>query len=105
MKSRFLSTVSHELRTPLNLIVGLSGILLQEDPEKTAPLPEPARRDVERIHANAQHLGWLISDVLDLARSDAGQLRLTNEFVDLSQALQTIDIIGISMSWCILAIC
>ena len=90
IKSRFLSTVSHELRTPLNLIVGLSGILLQEDPEKTALLPEPTRRDVERIHANAQHLGWLISDVLDLARSDAGQLRLTNEFVDLGQALQTI---------------
>ncbi len=90
MKSRFLSTVSHELRTPLNLIVGLSGILLQEDPEKTALLPAPTRMDVERIHANAQHLGWLISDVLDLARSDAGQLRLTNEFVDLGQALQTI---------------
>ena len=90
MKSRFLSTVSHELRTPLNLIVGLSGILLQKGAEQTALLPAPTRRDVERIHANAQHLGWLISDVLDLARSDAGQLRLTNEFVDLGQALQTI---------------
>ena len=90
MKSRFLSTVSHELRTPLNLIVGLSGILLQEDPEKTTLLPEPTRRDVERIHANAQHLGWLISDVLDLAKSDAGQLRLTHELVDLGQALRTI---------------
>ena len=28
--------------------------------------------------------------MLDLARSDAGQLRLTHEFVDLGQALQTI---------------
>ena len=33
MKSRFLSTISHELRTPLNLIVGLSGVLLQEHEE------------------------------------------------------------------------
>ena len=49
MKSRFLSTVSHELRTPLNLIVGLSGILLQESDENSAPLPEPIRKDVERI--------------------------------------------------------
>ncbi len=90
MKSRFLSTVSHELRTPLNLIMGLSDILLRESEEPVARLPEPTRRDVERIHASAEQLGWLISDVLDLARSDAGQLRLTNDFVDLGQVFQTI---------------
>ncbi len=87
LKSRFLSTVSHELRTPLNLIVGLSGILLQEGDAGGANLPEATKQDVERIYANAQHLGALIGDVLDLASSEAGQLRLTNEFVDLGQAL------------------
>jgi signal transduction histidine kinase/AraC-like DNA-binding protein len=90
LKSHFLSTVSHELRTPLNLIVGLSGILLQESDESEIPLPEPCRRDVEQIHANAQHLGGLIGDVLDLASSDAGQLRLSNEFVDLGAALRLV---------------
>jgi signal transduction histidine kinase/AraC-like DNA-binding protein/ActR/RegA family two-component response regulator len=90
LKSRFLSTVSHELRTPLNLIVGLSGILLQESDESDRPLPEAVRRDMEQIQANAQHLGGLIGDVLDLARSDAGQLRLANEFVDLSDALRLV---------------
>lgn len=90
MKSHFLSTVSHELRTPLNLIVGLSGILLQERDDDDASLPEATRRDVDRIHANAQHLAGLIGDVLDLASSEAGQLRLTNEFVDLSQALRMV---------------
>jgi len=90
MKSRFLSTVSHELRTPLNLIVGLSGILLQGDEEHLKPLPPATRADVKRIHSNAQHLGGLIGDVLDLASSDAGQLRLTYEFVDLGQALRMV---------------
>jgi signal transduction histidine kinase/AraC-like DNA-binding protein/ActR/RegA family two-component response regulator len=90
LKSRFLSTVSHELRTPLNLIVGLSGILLQGSDGGDTPLPEPHRRDVENIYANAQHLGGLIGDVLDLASSDAGQLRLANEFVDLSEALRLV---------------
>ncbi len=90
MKSRFLSTVSHELRTPLNLIVGLSGILLQEAVDEQPGLPESTRQDVARIHASAQHLGGLIGDVLDLASSEAGQLRLTFEFVDLGQALRMV---------------
>ncbi|MGE5375406.1 MAG: substrate-binding domain-containing protein, partial [Bacteroidota bacterium] len=90
MKSRFLSTISHELRTPLNLIVGLSGILLQENEDGKSVLPESAHRDVERIHAYAQHLGGLIGDVLDLATSDAGELRLNKEFIDLGDALRMI---------------
>lgn len=87
LQSRFLSTVSHELRTPLNLIVGLSEMLLREG-EGSTPLPNAQRRDMERIHASAQQLGWLIRDVLDLASSDAGQLRLTNEYLDLGEILQ-----------------
>lgn len=90
MKSRFLSTISHELRTPLNLIVGLSGILLQESEEGTSSLPETAQKDIERIHAYGQHLGGLIGDVIDLASNDAGQLRLNNEHIDLSKTLQMV---------------
>jgi len=90
MKSRFLSTVSHELRTPLNLIVGLGEILLRDDERSDTPLPPAARKDIERLNANAQHLGRLISDVLDLASSDAGQLRLTNQLVDLGEVLRPV---------------
>jgi signal transduction histidine kinase/DNA-binding response OmpR family regulator len=90
MKSRFLSTVSHELRTPLNLIVGLGEILLRESARGETPLPPAAQKDIERLNANAQHLGRLIGDVLDLASSDAGQLRLTTQFVDLGQALRNV---------------
>jgi signal transduction histidine kinase/AraC-like DNA-binding protein/ABC-type sugar transport system substrate-binding protein len=94
LKSRFLSTVSHELRTPLNLIVGLSDLLLKESDESGTPLPDRYRVDVERIHTSGQHLGWLIGDVLDLASSEAGQLRLTNEVIDLGETLRTVIVIG-----------
>lgn len=90
MKSRFLSTISHELRTPLNLIVGLSGMLIKEDEGGEVPLSDPTRRDIERIHAYSQHLGGLIGDVIDLATSDAGQLRLNYDYVDLGQALRMV---------------
>jgi len=90
MKSRFLSTISHELRTPLNLIVGLSGIVLQENEDGNFTLPASAQRDVERIYAYSQHLGGLIGDVLDLATSDAGQLRLNKGLLDLGDALRMV---------------
>ncbi len=90
LKTRFLSTVSHELRTPLNLIVGLSELMLREEAEGK----HPAREDLERIHGNAQHLGFLIRDVLDLASSDAGQLRLSLERLDLLDVFQTVTATG-----------
>jgi signal transduction histidine kinase/AraC-like DNA-binding protein len=91
MKSRFLSTVSHELRTPLNLIMGLSEILLRDE---SPAVSSSAHHDLERLHANAQHLSRLISDVLDLASSDAGRLRLTYQYVDLGQVLGEISETG-----------
>lgn len=98
MKSRFLSTVSHELRTPLNLIVGLSELLLQPDLRGEQAAMASLQRDIERIHASAKHLGALIGDVLDLASSDAGQLRLTREYVDLGQALRLVAETGAQMA-------
>lgn len=90
MKSRFLSTISHELRTPLNLIVGLSGVVLQEGEDGVSAIPESTQEDIKRIHAYAQHLGGLIGDVIDLATLDAGQFRLNKELVDLGDALQLV---------------
>jgi len=90
MKSRFLSTISHELRTPLNLIVGLSGMVLHDSDVSKSPLSDAIRRDMDRIHAYSQHLSGLIGDVIDLATSDAGQLRLNNGYVDLGQALRMV---------------
>ncbi len=90
IKSRFLSTISHELRNPVGIIIGLSEILLQESEDGISSLPEAAQRDVERIQAYAHHLGGLIGDVLDLAVSDAGQLRLNMERVDLSEILSLV---------------
>jgi signal transduction histidine kinase/DNA-binding LacI/PurR family transcriptional regulator/AraC-like DNA-binding protein len=86
LKSRFLSMVSHELRTPLSLIVGLSEMMLRS--EKTE------KRDIEQIYINAEHLARLIGDVLDMASSEAGQLRILYEPLDLSDVLRVTAKIG-----------
>lgn len=90
LKSRFLSMVSHELRTPLSLIVGLSEMLLSDHPKST----ELLLRDLEQINNSAEHLARLIGDVLDMATSEAGQLRILREPLDLAEVLQVVVKIG-----------
>jgi len=91
LKSRFLSTVSHELRTPLSIIVGAS--------EQLSGVRAPERRaHATRIQASALHLGHLIQDVLDLASSEAGALRLTRERIDLTQAVRGVSDVGAQLA-------
>jgi signal transduction histidine kinase/AraC-like DNA-binding protein len=87
LKSRFLSMVSHEMRTPLNVIAGLSENLIQQSAADVLQPSGNYHRDLERIHASAQHLDSLICDVLDLAVSHVGQLKLVLERLDVAEAI------------------
>jgi len=94
LKSRFLSIVSHELRTPLNLISGLSDILIKESECVGIEDLKVNKKDLERIYIGAQHLDSLIRDVLDLARSDIGQLTLSCEPISINEVLEVVAMIG-----------
>ncbi len=98
LKSRFLSMVSHELRTPLNLITGLSKILLDEyevrNEHPQTSSQDGLKKDLQRIFISAQHLDGLIRDVLDLASSDMGQLKLVCEPFDMTKVLEAVSVIG-----------
>jgi signal transduction histidine kinase/CheY-like chemotaxis protein len=67
-KSEFLANMSHEIRTPLNGVVGVAELLAKAD------LPKREHDMVEIIRNSGQSLERLLSDVLDLARVEAGQL-------------------------------
>lgn len=79
-KSEFLSTMSHELRTPLNAVIGLTESLLEDGADGDA---ERLRKYLEIIHRSGRQLLSQINDVLDLARIEAGQIRLVAAPVDL----------------------
>jgi signal transduction histidine kinase/DNA-binding LacI/PurR family transcriptional regulator/AraC-like DNA-binding protein len=98
LKSRFLSMVSHELLTPLVLLVGLSEMMLKEEDASQTPLPESYRQDLMRMYTSAQHLGSLVRDVLDLTRSQVGELRLALKPLDLSKTLQSVALVGEEMA-------
>jgi len=69
-KSEFLSNMSHEIRTPLNGVVGVADLLA------SAGLPERERKMAELIRDSGRTLERLLSDVLDLAKVEAGQLTI-----------------------------
>lgn len=94
LKSRFLSMVSHELLTPLVLLVGLSEMMLKST-EGDAPLnTEQLRQDLRRMYSSSEHLGSLVRDVLDLARSQVGELQLVRRPLDLARMLRSVALVG-----------
>jgi signal transduction histidine kinase/DNA-binding LacI/PurR family transcriptional regulator/DNA-binding response OmpR family regulator len=90
LKSRFLSMVSHELRTPLNLIVGLSEMALRQQTSAKKNALAVLRKYHEQIYISGQHLDRLIRDVLDLASSQVGQMKLISKPLDLVPVLQDV---------------
>ncbi len=70
-KTRYVAGMTHELRTPLNSILGYAQILL-----RNAELKSGLREAVTTIQQSGQHMHALIDGLLDLARIEAGRLRL-----------------------------
>ncbi|MCL4255293.1 MAG: GAF domain-containing protein, partial [Anaerolineae bacterium] len=80
LKSQFLANMSHELRTPLNSIIGYSEVLLDGVDGELTP---DAEEDVQAIHNSGKHLLSLINEILDLAKIEAGEMRLDRKPLDL----------------------
>jgi len=84
-KSRYITTVSHELRTPLNSILGYAQLL-----EEDASVPAHRRQAVTVIRRGGDHLLSLIEGTLDIARIEAGRLRLENRPMRFRDCMQEI---------------
>ena len=75
-KSEFLANTSHELRTPLNAVIGYADLLASGI---AGPLAPKQADYVGFIHQSGQHLLQIISDILDLAKVEAGRLELHDD--------------------------
>ena len=84
MKSDFLATMSHELRTPLTAILGFSEALLFG---LSGNITDEQREYIQNIHNSGRHLLDMITDILDLAKIDAGLMTLRLEKANLRDIL------------------
>jgi two-component system cell cycle sensor histidine kinase PleC len=79
-KSKFLANMSHELRTPLNAIIGFSEIM--ESGMFGTLGADKYHEYCSDIRSSGQYLLEVINDILDMAKIEAGRIRL--DFEDLS---------------------
>jgi signal transduction histidine kinase len=82
LKTRLFANVSHELRTPLTLIMGPVARRLEAEPEGERA------EELSLILRNARLLQKRVDDLLDLARSDAGQAALDLHPVDAARVVR-----------------
>jgi signal transduction histidine kinase/DNA-binding response OmpR family regulator len=80
-QSQFLAMMSHEIRTPLTSIVGITGLLAQDE------LSERQRDLVARLTDVNQLLLRIVNDVLDHSKIEAGELILQPFRFDLHELL------------------
>src|SRR6185503_3879725 len=81
-RASFIGRVSHELRTPITVIKGYAYTLQRAQPDSAAA----AKLDV--INGECERLAYLVEDLLELSRAQAGELRVSAELFSLRDCVE-----------------
>lgn len=84
VKSQFISNMSHELRTPLNSIILLSDLLKKEIHK------EKQLNKIQMINNAGNDLLYLVNDILDLTKIEAGKLNFHYQRFNLSEVIKDV---------------
>ena len=79
-KSRFLENMSHDLRKPIAAVIEDARVLAADGMD----LPKASRAVLQSIEGNATHLLGMVDELLEMARIEAGQIRVKPEPVPLA---------------------
>ena len=88
-KGQYVANVCHEIRAPLHVILGMSELL------EGTQLSETQQTFVSRLRRAGTHLSTLVEDVVELARTEAGQTPIRkNPFALHDLVLSMVDFMG-----------
>ena len=85
LKDEFLACISHELKTPLTAILGMSSLLKDQ---QLGSLNERQLHYAKLIYQGGRHLVAIVNNILDLTRTETGQLELLLEPIHISTLCQ-----------------
>lgn len=95
LRSSILSALAHDIRTPLTALYGTADSLTLIRP----PFPEPVRETVEAVRDQAFRLSGLVSNLLDMARLQAGKVTLRKEWQPLEEVVgASIKLLGAALA-------
>ncbi|MBK3519816.1 ABC transporter substrate-binding protein [Carboxylicivirga marina] len=83
LKTAFLSNMSHEIRTPMNGIIGFTDLLKDDDINNG-----DKERYLSIIEENSQQLLRIISDIIDISKIEASQLKITKTHININQLFE-----------------
>jgi len=83
LRNSLLAALSHDLRTPLTVLVGLAESLTLTQPALSAPQLESA----EAIQDEARRMSALVSNLLDMARIESGEVKLNLQWQPLEEVV------------------
>jgi signal transduction histidine kinase/ActR/RegA family two-component response regulator len=83
-KTEFLSTMSHEIRTPLNAVIGMTHLMLRNEPRTDQ------KEDLDVLLFSANNLLSIVNNILDYNKIEEGKIGFENIPMDLSAIARNI---------------
>jgi PAS domain S-box-containing protein len=83
-KDMFISVMSHEIRTPLNAVIGMSRLLIDNNPL------DSQKENLDILNFSAENLMSLINDVLDFTKIETGNVELEKAKVNLREMIHRV---------------
>jgi two-component system, OmpR family, sensor histidine kinase KdpD len=83
LRNSLLAALSHDLRTPLTVLIGLAESLALTKP----PLSPPQLETADAIQDEARRMSTLVSNLLDMARIESGEVKLNLQWQPLEEVV------------------